>query len=105
VRTNRKGNAWRFLVQKFLEDIGMAVVRRGIGDAGDDLTAIQDAHRAYSIEAKNHREIRLAEFLDQAESQASEGQIPLVFVHRRGHASVEEGYVVMSGATFRRLIT
>lgn len=103
MHTNRKGSAWRYLVQNFLEDIGMAVTRRGIGDAGDDLTATMTGMNL-SVEAKNHRQIRLAEFVDQAEQQAPEDAIPIVFVHRPNKASVDDGYVVMSGRAFRRLL-
>lgn len=103
VHTNRKGSAWRFLVQKFFEDLGYAVTRRGIGDQGDDLTASTDTY-VFSVEAKNHKDITLAAFVDQAERQCPEGQIPVVFAHRRNKASVDDGYVIMSGRTFRRLI-
>lgn len=101
--TNRKGSAWRYLVQLFLQDLGMEVTRRGIGDAGDDLTATMPGLNL-SVEAKNHRQITLAAFVDQAESQAPSGSIPVVFVHRPNRAAVEEGYVVMSGRAFRRLL-
>ena len=101
--TNRKGNAWRYLVQQFLEDLGMTVVRRGIGDQGDDLTATFPGMRL-SVEAKNHRQITLSAFVDQAEEQAPDDAIPVVFVHRPNRASVEDGYVVMSGRAFRRLV-
>jgi hypothetical protein len=104
LHTNRKGSAWRFLVQQFLEDLGCTVTRRGIGDEGDDLTAVQNGV-TFSVEAKNHREMKISAFVDQAERQCPDGQIPVVFAHRRNKATVDDGYVIMSGRAFRRLIS
>jgi hypothetical protein len=106
LHTNRKGSAWRFLVQQFFEDLGWGVTRRGIGDQGDDLTVnADDLDLILSVEAKNHKDITLAAFVDQAERQCPEGQIPIVVAHRRNKASVDDGYVIMSGRAFRRLLS
>jgi hypothetical protein len=103
IHTIVKGNAWRHKVAVWLEDLGFTVRKRGIGDEGDDLTAHLPG-MTLSIEAKNHRTITLAAFVDQAEKQAPHDQIPICFIHRPGRSDVDNGYVVLSGRAFRKLI-
>jgi hypothetical protein len=103
IHTLVKGNAWRHLVAVWLQDLNFTVTKRGIGEPGDDLTAHLPG-MTLSIEAKNHRTITLAAFVDQAEKQAPHDQIPVVFIHRPGRATVDDGYVVLTGKAFRKLI-
>lgn len=98
-----KGNRWRRKVVLFLEALGFNVTVRGIGFAGDDLKATLD-DLDLSIECKDHNRYELATWISQAEENA-EGGIPVVFAHRRGKQGAEEGYVLMSGAAFARLVS
>jgi hypothetical protein len=98
-----KGTRWAKLVEDFLNELGFGVVRSKWFDAGDDMTAVMPG-LALSVEAKNHRSIDLAGFVDQATRQAGPGEVPVVFVHRRGRGSVDDGYVVMTGRGFRLLV-
>src|SRR5690349_20816712 len=98
-----KGSAWRRQVQLWLMSAGFDVTRRDHYLPGDDPQATMPG-MSLSIEAKNHKSITLAAFVDQANRQAHHDQIPIVFAHRRGKSSVDDGYVIMSGRAFRELI-
>jgi hypothetical protein len=102
--TINKGTRWAKLVEDFLADLGFTVTRSRWFDSGDDMTAALPG-MVLSVEAKNHQRIDLAGFVDQAETQARATEIPVVFIHRRGHVGCADGYVVMSGHAFRRLIS
>jgi hypothetical protein len=99
-----KGTRWAKLVEDFLAGLGFTVTRSRWFDSGDDMTAALPG-MVLSVEAKNHRQITLASFVDQAETQARATEIPVVFIHRRGHVNVADGYVVMSGHAFGRLVS
>lgn len=116
MNTHRKGWSWRRKVELWLQEAGFRTVTRGVGYPGDDIYAEQPENCTglgrpglnLSIECKNTKAITLAAFVDQAARQVEEyplGTIPVVVVHRAGRDSVDEGYVVMSGATFIELVT
>ena len=98
-----KGNTWRRAVDLWLGAAGFITQVRGLGYPGDDIAAIRGPV-ALSVEAKNHRAINLAGWVDQAEGNATGAQIPVVVAHRKGKSSVDDAYVVMSGRAFARLI-
>jgi hypothetical protein len=105
IATLTKGNRWRHKVAMMLGGLGL-VEKRGIGDAGDDLTVWigADPHLILSVECKNEQAMSPAKWLTQAETQAPAGRIPIVVAHRRGKDNAEDGYVIMSGRTFVRLL-
>ena len=108
MNTHRKGWAWRREVELWLMDDGFDCTTRGIGFTGDDIFATRDALRL-SIEAKNHQEIRLAQFVDQSVRQACMyppelGVLPVTVIHRKGRTSPDNGYVVMPGWGFLALM-
>jgi Holliday junction resolvase len=90
-------------VQVFLIEMGFGTWRREWMDAGDDIVATR-GDRILSIEAKDHKSITLAAFVDQAERQAKQGQIPVVVVKRPRRTTVDDAYIVMSGRAFRELM-
>lgn len=111
---NNKGSRWRHAVEEWFSAAGFETTVRGHGFAGDDLLVHRPArptdglHRGLtmSIEAKNHREIALSTFVDQAVRQATAypTALPVVVAHRRAHATVDDAYVVMPGWAFRALV-
>lgn len=103
INTHAKGGKFRHEVELWLQDAGFTTTVRGLGFAGDDIVAVRDL-LALSIEAKNQRAIELARFVDQAVANAGLA-IPVVVVHRKGRASVDDAYVVLPGAAFVQLIT
>jgi len=105
IATLEKGNRWRHKVATMLGGLGL-VEKRGIGDAGDDLTVWvgDDPHLILSVEAKNEIRYDLAGWITQAERQAPAGRLPVVISHRNGKDNAEDGYVIMSGRTFVRLV-
>jgi hypothetical protein len=113
-----KGSRWRHAVEQWFSDAGFATTVRGIGYAGDDVLVRRYAPRTrasawpslvFSVEAKNHKDITLARFIDQAVAQASdyvdETALPVCVIHRPGRASVDDAYVVMPGWAFIELVT
>ena len=114
--THGKGSRWRHDVERWFTDAGFATTVRGIGYQGDDVLVCRSARTTglpmvslrLSVEAKNHRELDLAGFVDQASRQAAdydELTLPLVVAHRRGHARVDGAYCVMPGWAFIELVT
>jgi hypothetical protein len=104
VRTLDKGNRWRAKVADMLARVGL-VEKRGIGYPGDDITVwVHGGRVILSVEAKNEQSWTPAAWLNQAETQATNGQVPLVVAHRRGKSMAEDGYVIMSGRTLVRLL-
>ena len=116
---HRKGSMWRHKVELWLSDAGFVTTVRGIGYQGDDLLGILPGNHAgisiaagpplrLSIEAKNHRDIRLSSFVDQAVVQANsyeDSTLPLAVIHRPGRAEVDDAYAVMPGWAFIELVT
>jgi len=116
IATHNKGSRWRHQVEMEFADAGFETAVRGIGWAGDDITVRRPLMRPkdwvpeliLSVEAKNHREIALSKFVDQAAVQAasiSASALPLVVAHRKGRASVDDAYFVMPGWAFIELVT
>lgn len=113
MNANRKGWAWRRKVELWFEAAGFHTTTRGIGFEGDDILAVQARQPIplrLSVEAKNHNEITLAAFVDQAVRQSimyppEDGVLPVVVIHRRGRNEVDHGYVVMPSWAFIELVT
>jgi hypothetical protein len=109
-----KGSRWRLAVERWLQAAGYRTTTRSIGAAGDDVFARRFTSGGWelqlSVEAKNHRAITLAEFIDQAERQAQsypadQGVLPVVVAHRKGKADPDDAYVLMPGWAFIELTT
>ncbi|MAE64127.1 MAG: hypothetical protein CMJ18_07610 [Phycisphaeraceae bacterium] len=58
------------------------------------------------IEAKNTKAINLAAALDEATAEAINDNAPIAvaWIKRRGKTRAEDGYAVVSGATFMQLL-
>lgn len=102
MRTLAKGNEWRHRVATLLAGLG-EITKRGIGQAGDDLT-LRLGWVTLSIEAKNHRTMELGRWIDQAVRQAGPGEIPVVVAHRIGRAGAGDGFAVLRGSDFAELL-
>jgi len=108
VNNHRKGWAWRRQIELWMTEHGFTCTTRGVGFSGDDIYAQLDGLRL-SVEAKNHLEIRLSEFTDQAVRQAAMyppelGVLPIVVIHRKGRPDPANGYVVLPGWAFLELV-
>lgn len=102
-----KGTAWESRIVTYLRGAGFPWADRvplsGARDRGD----VTVGPGGPVIEAKNQSRQSLAEWLDEANEEATNARAPfgVVWFHRRGKASAEDGYVVMDGRTFVKLIT
>lgn len=108
VNTNAKGRTWRAEVATFLRERGLFLQAVGHGDAGTDLLELVPpiglGRPPLAIEAKNDKSHELAAWLDKAIDDAPPGYVPVVFIHRRGRGSAEQGYVLMQGSDLVRLL-
>jgi hypothetical protein len=110
LNTHVKGSRWRHKVEGWLSEAGFQTSVRGIGFPGDDVLARlpQRNDLVLSVEAKNAKTITLAAFVDQAVENAHDDDelaLPVVVVHRKGRAEVDDAYVVMPGWAFIELVT
>lgn len=101
----RKGTAAECAVVAYLREQGWPHTERralrGALDEGDIAGIV-----GVCIEVKDHREIRLAEFVDEATTEGANAgaDIAAAWVKRRGKGSPGEWYVVMTGSTFTDLL-
>jgi hypothetical protein len=98
-----KGTRWRRKVQDYLDAGGMITSARAWMEPGDDITAAAGGI-ALSVEAKDHRTLSLAGWVDQASRNAPAGAVPVVIAHRQGHAGVDQAYVIMRGCDLLALL-
>ena len=100
-----KGTRWASRIVNFLRVSGWphAELRNlsGAKDRGDIAGVI-----GVCIEAKNQARHSMAEWLDEANTEAANAHAPfgVVWAHRRGKGSPGDGYVVMDGHTFVKLL-
>lgn len=100
-----KGTAWESAIVTFLRARGWPHAERralqGNLDRGDVAGC-----PGIVIEAKACKEITLAAFLDEAETERENdhADIGVAWIKRRGKAGAGDGYVVMSGDAFTWLL-
>lgn len=104
-RSKAKGTAWESKIVAALNAAHWPhAERRALNGSTDrgDITGIPGV----VIEAKDHNRITLAEFVDQANIEAANAcaDIGAAWLHRKGHSSPLDGYVVMDGSTFIHLL-
>jgi hypothetical protein len=111
---HQKGSRWRHLVDEWFTEAGFVTHVRGIGWPGDDLLVLEVDNRTWvaplrmSVECKNHNQLTVASFVDQAVEQAHdypELTLPVVVAHRRGRVSVDDAHVILPGWAFIELVT
>jgi hypothetical protein len=112
--THAKGSRWRHQVDDWFREAGFMTTVRGIGWPGDDILVCEIDNRTWvaplrmSVECKNHKQLTVASFVDQAVEQAHdypELTLPVVIAHRRNRASVDDAHVIMPGWAFIEMIT
>ena len=105
MNTTRKGTRWVKKVDDWLVRHGFQTRRTQWMEPGDDITArLYSSQLELSVEGKDHAKITLAAFVDQAERNAGDHQVPLCVVKRRGKTEVDDAYIVMSGRAFADLL-
>lgn len=104
-RSKQKGTAWETDIVRALHDAGWQHCERrtlsGACDRGDI-----NVHPDVVIEAKNHGTLNLAAWIHEAEVERGNAgaKVAVVWCKRRGKARAEDGYVVMTGDQFTRLL-
>jgi hypothetical protein len=100
-----KGTAWETAIVKALRDNGFPYAERralhGTYDLGD-ITGIPGV----VIEAKNAARHEIASWLDEAETEKANAKadVGAVWFKRKGKASAEDGFVLMTGTQFMALL-
>ena len=102
--SRQKGTAWESALLPLIRRVWPGANRaplRGSGDRGDFTGT-----GPFCIEAKAHKAIDLAGFMDQAVAEASHSgaRWPVVLVKRRNKPP-SKGYAVMEIATFLELVS
>lgn len=101
----KAGTAWETAIVGALKQYGFPHAERrrlsGSKDRGD-IAGVPGV----AIEAKNTSRVELAAAVDEANVEALNAAVPVgvAWFKRRGKSSPLDGYVVMSGDTFLRLI-
>ena len=104
-RERAKGTAWESAIVQYLRDVGWPHAERralhGTNDQGDVAGVI-----SVVIEAKNAARVQLAAWLDEAERERrnADADVGAVWFKRRGKASPGDGFVLLSGRQFARLL-
>lgn len=90
--SRRRGIDYERSLVAHMASLGIPAERTAIGRAqrDGDVDGIPNVH----IEAKSHRSLDLAGWLDQAVRQAAPGRLPMVVVKRRGVGDVGRSYAV-----------
>jgi hypothetical protein len=101
----QRGTAWETAIVNFLTSHGFPhAERRALAGALDkgDIAGVPGV----VIEAKNCKQINLAQFMDEAlaERDNAGAVVGVAWIKRRGKASAADGYVVMDGPTFTYLL-
>lgn len=105
-RARAKGTAWETQIVNYLRTCGWPHAERralnGNQDRGDIAGIV-----GVVIEAKNAARVELGDWLTEAHQERNRAQarIGAVWFKRRGRASPADGYVLMDGETFTRLLT
>lgn len=104
-RSGKKGTAWESKIVGALQAAGFIhAERRRLGGTRDrgDITGIP----GIVVEAKDTNRLALSEAVDEALVEAANdgGSIGVAWIHRKGRGKAEDGYVVMDGNTFMRLL-
>ncbi len=103
-KSRAKGTSWETSIVNFLAESFPTARRTGSADfGGGDVVGVSDD---LVIEAKNVQKMALAEWVAQAEAAGERrgAWLRVVWAKRVGKGSPGDGYVIMSGHTFHRLL-
>jgi hypothetical protein len=100
-KSKAKGTSWESAIVELLTRLGFdarRVVLHGNEDQGD----IHIEGLPIVIEAKNEKTYKIPEWIAEANAEAlnAEERFGVVWAHRKGKASPEDGFVLMDGVTF-----
>lgn len=105
--SRRKGPEWEANITRVLKASGWPHVERRVGNGIHDRGDINLGNGApVVIEAKNEKRINLAGYLREAhvERDNAHAEVGVAWIKRRGKGSALDGYVVMDGRTFVKLL-
>ena len=97
-KAKQKGTAYETAVVRFLaEETGAWVERRALSGTNDKGDLLGDGVLSdWCLEAKHHKSIDLASFVDQAEAEArNAGSRWFAAIVKRRNKNVKDSYVVM----------
>lgn len=103
-----KGTKWESATVDTCQAAGFTTATRvplaGTADKGD--VHVQAGDYKIVVQNKNEQRMAVAEYVDQAIEQCAnaDGDFGVAWVHRRGKAKPEDGYVMMDGSTWLRVM-
>lgn len=104
--SKQKGTRFESAIVAFLRDHGFTwadrIPQSGARDRGD----VTPGPGGPVIESKNVKQDEWGKALDEANKEAANARAPfgVVWAHRRGKGSAGDGYVLMDGHSFVRLL-
>jgi hypothetical protein len=103
-----KGTSWETKIERLLQDSGhdaTRIVMRGAEDRGD--IEIRLPFGTITIEAKNEKRFDFAGYVEEAckEAERAGSVLGVAWVHRPRKSRPEDGYVVMKGSEFLKVLT
>lgn len=93
-RSKQKGTAWETAVVRYLQAGGFDVYRKALSGNQDqgDIGGLE----GWTLEAKDRKQISLAQFVTEAETEAAHAGTPwYAAIVKRRQKNVADGYVVM----------
>jgi hypothetical protein len=106
--SKQKGTRWESATVDACRAAGFTTATRvplaGTVDKGD--VHVQAGDYKVVVQNKNEQRLAVAEYVDQANAQCAnaEGDFGVAWVHRRGKSRPEDGYVMMDGSTWLRIM-
>ena len=111
-RSKDKGTAFERQVVEYLQKaLGPAIERRALSGANDrgDVSGVYFMGEPFVLECKNCRRMELAEWMDEADTEAGNADAHFfAVVHKRrgcGDASFGDTYVTMPLSVFERMLS
>jgi hypothetical protein len=101
-----RGTRWESAVVTFLREHGFTYAERRALNGARDLGDVTGIPGGPVIECKSQNRQSLAEWLDEADTEAANARAPfgVVWFKRRGKTSAGSGYVLMDGNSFVMLL-
>ncbi|MFF7880952.1 hypothetical protein ACH40F_08265 [Streptomyces sp. NPDC020794] len=104
-RSKAKGSAWERAIVEYLRAAGWPFAERRLAGSAKDRGDIAGVVGVV-IEAKNTASRKLAEWIEETETERvnDDAWLGVVWHKRTGKASAADGYVTMTGAQFTALL-
>ena len=106
-KSKQKGTSWETAIVNYLKEKHLPAKRLALAGAEDkgDLELLDFPWLI--VEAKNVGRYNIPGWIEEAKTEAknADAEVGVVWMHRNGKSSPADGFVIMDGTTFVRLLT